>query len=68
MTFRKNHCGIQVQFSLYLKGGWVGVGGSDGGFGVFFCCVSGKIIELVEVWSSFIMRGCESIATEPNGA
>jgi len=36
MTFLKNHCGILEIFFLIFKGGWVGVGGSDGGFGVFF--------------------------------
>jgi len=44
MTFKENLCGIRVNFFFLLTGGWVGVGGSDGGFGVVFCCVPGKII------------------------
>jgi len=44
MNFKENLCGIRVYFFFLFKGGWVGVGGSVGGFGVVFCCVPGKII------------------------
>jgi len=44
MTFKEKPCGIREDFFFVLKGGWVGVGGSDGGFGLVFCCVLGKII------------------------